>query len=45
VAGQPIDDMQAYSNVLKTLKVGELVTVEYRRGDTVETVKVEVGAR
>jgi len=45
VAGQPIDDMQAYSNVLKTLEVGALVTVEYRRGETVMTVQVEVGAR
>jgi hypothetical protein len=45
VAGQPIDDMQAYSNVLKTLKVGELVTVEYRRGDAVMSVKMEIAAR
>lgn len=45
VAGQPVDDMQAYSNVLKTLKIGDLVMVEYRRGAAVEAVQVEVGAR
>ncbi|HNR22987.1 MAG TPA: M20/M25/M40 family metallo-hydrolase [Steroidobacteraceae bacterium] len=45
LAGQPIDDMQAYSNVLKTLEVGALVTVEYRRGEALESVKVELGAR
>jgi len=45
VAGQPVGDMQAYSNVLKTLEVGAVVEVEYQRGDAVTTVKMEVGAR
>ncbi len=43
--GEPVDTLQAFSNVLKTFKVGELVNVEYRRGDAVETVRVELAAR
>ncbi|MBV6415806.1 MAG: hypothetical protein CMLOHMNK_00327 [Steroidobacteraceae bacterium] len=43
--GEPVDTLQAFSNVLKTLRPGELVKVEYRRGDAVETVRVELAAR
>ena len=45
LAGKPIDTMQAFSDVLRTLKPGDLVEVEYRRGDAVETVKVELAGR
>jgi hypothetical protein len=45
LAGKPVDTMQAFSDVLKALKPGDLVEVEYRRGDAVERVKVELVAR
>ncbi|MCW5570927.1 MAG: M28 family peptidase [Steroidobacteraceae bacterium] len=43
--GMPVDTLQAFSDVLKSLKPDDLVKVEYRRGDAVETVEVELVAR
>ncbi|MBV6423230.1 MAG: hypothetical protein NAOJABEB_01020 [Steroidobacteraceae bacterium] len=43
--GEPVDTLQAFSNVLKAMKPGSLVKVKYRRGDAIETVEVELAAR
>ncbi len=45
LGGKPIETMQAFSDVLKTMKPGDLVDVEFRRGETVEKVRVELAAR
>ncbi|MGD9598973.1 MAG: M28 family peptidase [Steroidobacteraceae bacterium] len=43
--GEPVDTLQAFSNVLKSMQPGSLVEVKYRRGDAIETVAVELAAR
>ncbi|MGE0581866.1 MAG: M20/M25/M40 family metallo-hydrolase [Steroidobacteraceae bacterium] len=45
LGGQPIETMQAFSDVLKTMKPGDLVDVEFQRGDALESVKVELAGR
>ncbi len=40
LAGQPIADLSAYADILRTLSVGEKVQLQYRRNDTLQTVEL-----
>ena len=45
IAGQPIVDLKAYADILKTLSVGQKVELHYRRVGEMHSVDVRLGAR
>lgn len=45
LAGKPIADLKAYADILKSLKTGQKVELEYRREGKMRTVEVVLGAR
>lgn len=42
LAGQPIIDLASYANILRTLKTGQKVELQFRRDGNVNTVEVEL---
>jgi len=40
LAGQPISDLASYANILRTLKAGEKVELQYRRDDAIMVTEV-----
>ncbi|MBA2482876.1 MAG: M20/M25/M40 family metallo-hydrolase, partial [Nitrosomonas sp.] len=45
LAGKPVTDLSTYSNILKTLQVGQSVTLQYRREGEVANVEVVLSER
>lgn len=42
LAGQPISDLASYANILRTLKAGQKIELQFRRDGNVNTVEVEL---
>lgn len=45
LAGRPIVDLKAYADILKSLRAGQKVELEYRRESKISTIEVVLGAR
>ncbi|MEI2658636.1 MAG: hypothetical protein V9G16_16380 [Nitrosomonas sp.] len=45
LAGQTISDLAAYANILRTLKAGEKVELQFRRDTVVNTVEIILSER